>query len=80
MTSIHLFSIHLRDLPFSHLPFFPSHHQPQSPLPPPLTFIPGCVLHSRIMASSALMVFPLPVGAPSSTLQSVWNSVWKACV
>jgi hypothetical protein len=31
------------------------------------------------MVSSLLMVLPLPVGAPSSTLSSVWYSVWKAC-
>lgn len=27
------------------------------------------------IASSALMVLPLPVGAPSSTFSSVWYSV-----
>lgn len=31
------------------------------------------------MASSAEMVLPEPVGAPSSTGWSVWYSVWKAC-
>jgi hypothetical protein len=42
------------------------------------TLSPGCASHSRIMVSSLLMVLPEPVGAPSSTLSSLWYSVWKA--
>ena len=44
-----------------------------------MTFMPGCARNTRSMASSALMVLPEPVGAPSSTFSSVWNSVWNAC-
>lgn len=40
-----------------------------------MTFMPGCCLNRRIIVSSALMVFPEPVGAPSSTFSSVWYSV-----
>ena len=44
-----------------------------------MTLAPGCAEKARSMASSALMVLPDPVGAPSSTLSSLWYSTWKAC-
>mmetsp|Transcript_6363 Transcript_6363/g.12388 ORF Transcript_6363/g.12388 Transcript_6363/m.12388 type:complete len:210 (-) Transcript_6363:482-1111(-) len=44
------------------------------------TFIPGCAVNNRIMASSALTVFPDPVGAPNKTFASEWYNAWKACV
>lgn len=44
-----------------------------------LTFISGWVLKRRNIASSADIVFPLPVGAPKRTLLSVWYRTWKAC-
>jgi len=34
------------------------------------TFMSGCVLKRRSIASSAAIVFPLPVGAPNRTLLS----------
>ena len=40
----------------------------------------GYSLNTRNMASSAAMVLPEPVGAPSRTLVSEWYSVWKICV
>jgi hypothetical protein len=56
-----------------------THEQVPRPMSPvTLTLSPGCASHRRIMVSSLLMVLPLPVGAPSSTLSSVWYSVWKA--
>lgn len=43
------------------------------------TFQSGCTVNACRIASSAEMVFPEPVGAPSSTFSSVWYSVWKIC-
>ncbi len=43
------------------------------------TFISGWVLKRWSIASSADMVFPLPVGAPKRTLLSVWYRTWKVC-
>lgn len=43
------------------------------------TFISGWVLKRRSIASSADIVFPLPVGAPNKTLLSVWYKTWKVC-
>lgn len=40
----------------------------------------GYAVKARMMASSAEMVLPEPVGAPRSTLLSVWYRVWNACV
>lgn len=54
-------------------------HPPCDPSEPSApTLSPGCASHSRIMVSSLLIVLPLPVGAPNSTLSSVWYSVWNA--
>lgn len=44
------------------------------------TFAPGCSLSIRMMAISATAVFPDPVGAPRSTLSSLWYSTWNSCV
>jgi hypothetical protein len=44
-----------------------------------MIFWPGCAAKQRSTASSAEMVLPLPVGAPSSTFSSVWYIVWKIC-
>lgn len=41
--------------------------------------MPGCALSSLNMASSAIQVFPDPVGAPRRTLSSVWKRAWNAC-
>lgn len=40
----------------------------------------GYWLNTLYMATSATMVLPEPVGAPSSTLWSVWYRQWNNCV
>mmetsp|Transcript_19570 Transcript_19570/g.44988 ORF Transcript_19570/g.44988 Transcript_19570/m.44988 type:complete len:259 (-) Transcript_19570:1383-2159(-) len=42
--------------------------------------LPGCARIMRSTASSAATVLPEPVGAPTSTLASVWYAVWNTCV
>lgn len=42
-----------------------------------MTLRPGCAEKVWRMASSADMVLPLPVGAPSSTFSSEWYRVWN---
>lgn len=37
----------------------------------------GVFLNTLSIASSDIIVFPEPVGAPIRALESVWNKVWK---
>lgn len=45
-----------------------------------MTLLFGECLKTRNIASSDIIVFPEPVGAPINTFESVWYRVWNTCV